>query len=316
MNNKFPFLSGRYALVMGFLIGVALVYAAIRMTDETDKTAAKLPPTTKQPRIAANNQKITGYVLPDAIDFAGEHVPIDRPEIAEKLDREIQVNAFWHSNSILMIKRSAKWLPTIDSILAANDIPSDFKYLAVAESGLQNVISPKNAVGFWQLLRGTAGDMGLTVNNEIDERYDPFKSTVAATKYLKQAYAKFQNWTLAAAAYNMGMSATAKVLENQKSSTYYEMILSEEPSRYIFRILAIKALLEHPGKYGFQVAEKEKYQLPKWRTVVIDQTTDWHDFAAQNLTTYYQLRQLNPWIRSDKIAVNNGQVYQIKIPIN
>ena len=229
---------------------------------------------------------------------------MDRSDVREKLYRELQVNAFWHSNSILMIKRSAKWLGVIDSILLANDVPSDFKYLCVAESGLQNVISPARAVGYWQLLKGTAKDMDLIVNSQVDQRYDPVFSTIAASKYLKMAHKKFGDWTLVAAAYNMGIRATTQALKNQKAKTYFDLVLTEEPSRYVFRILAIKELLENPYKYGFSVGESElNYYLESRKVEVKKSVTDWSTFAEENGTNFYQLKQLNPWIR--KIQFDN-----------
>lgn len=267
------------------------------------------------PTIApSNNNRISGYPVPAQMDFAGEEVPLNRPDIYERMDRELLVNSFWHSNSILLIKRSGKWLPTIDSILRANDIPSDFKYLAVAESGLQNVVSPAKAVGYWQLLKGTARDMGLIVNKEVDQRYDPILSTIAAIKYLKQAYGKYQNWTLVAASYNLGMHATSKILANQKAKTYYEIMVSEEPARYVFRILAIKYMLENPSVFGFEV--DQYYELEATNTIVVNKSIDnWVDFAIANGTDYYHLKRLNPWIRRYTLQNGSGTRYNVKIPI-
>ena len=297
-------------LVIGFLVGALVVYTAMRSVP-ADKSAASV-----EIEVPVNNQRITGYPLPEAISFAGETVPLERADVFEKLDREIQVNAFWHSNSILLIKRAAKWLPTIDSILAANEIPGDFKYLCVAESGLQNVISPKNAVGFWQFLKGTAQDFGLIINSQVDQRYDPMHSTVAATKYLKEAFTKYKNWTLVAASYNMGMKATAEAIANQGASSYYDLSLSEEPSRYVFRILALKELLENPEKYGFDIGADERYKMTKSKSIIIDlSVSDWSEFAQTNQTNYYQLKQLNPWIRKYNLTLRKGQTMEVRLPV-
>ncbi|MFY0626509.1 MAG: lytic transglycosylase domain-containing protein [Reichenbachiella sp.] len=299
--------------IIGALIGGAIVFSAGLFSNtevnNEDRNVTLLPE--KQ-----NNGKITGYKAPGSISFAGEEVPLHRADVLEKLEREVMVNAFWHSNSVILIKRANKYLPTIDSILVANDIPADFKYLAVAESGLDNVISPARAVGFWQFLKGTARDFGLVVNKDIDQRYDPFLATVAATKYLKEAHEKFGNWTTVAASYNLGMTGAKKIIEAQKSDTYYDMIMSEEPSRYVFRVLALKNMLENPSNYGFDIPTEEKYFLPKTKSVEISKSiVDLHEFAKTNNVSYYQLRYLNPWIRNYQLPVRPGQKFEIKLPI-
>jgi len=303
-------------LVIGAILGGIFVFSASRfgMKEEKVEEEQLLDPIVP---LKSNNGKITGYPAPKAITFAGEKVPLERPDVFEKLEREVMVNAFWHSNAVLLIKRANKYLPTIDSILISNDVPSDFKYLAVAESGLENVVSPSKAVGFWQFLDGTAGDFGLEVNDDIDQRYDPFLSTVAATKYLKKSHEKFGNWTTVAASYNLGMSATSKIMESQKSSTYYDMILSEEPARYLYRVLALKNLLENDTKYGFDIPNEEKYSLAKTYSIkVSEDIPDLHEFARSKNLSYFQLRHLNPWIRSYRLPVKKGQIFEIKLPVN
>ncbi|MEO9966147.1 MAG: lytic transglycosylase domain-containing protein [Reichenbachiella sp.] len=298
--------------LIGILIGGLLIYSIEKLRSDTGKpnlaTAAIV--SNQQP----NNQSIKGYPLPETMTFAGESVPLDRIDVRERLDREIQVNAFWHSNSILLIKRAQRWLPLLDSILVANDIPRDFKYLAVAESGLDQVVSPAKAVGFWQIMKGTAGDMGLIVNKQVDQRYDPVRSTEAAVKYLKQAYEKFGNWTIVAASYNMGMSGAASVIDNQRASSYYDMVMSEEPSRYVFRILALKIMLENPANFGFDI---DQSYLPEALTNVIVDTnvSSWNDFAEEYGTNYYQLKRHNPWIRTYEMSVKPGQKFEVKIPV-
>src|SRR5436190_1709214 len=187
--------------------------------------------------------------LPDKATFAGEHVPLDRPDVRESFDKELQINTYWHSNTLFLIKRANRWLPQIDSVLAVNGIPHDFKYLPLIESALLNDISPKDAVGFWQILKTSGREFGLEVTNEVDERYDPIKATIAACKYLKQAYGRFGNWTLVAASYNRGMSGVNRSLESQQVKSYYDLYLNDETSRYVFRVLAIKEIVEHPLQY-------------------------------------------------------------------
>lgn len=295
-------------LFVGMVMGGWLIYL-IEFNQAVDQNPEPIPPMEQ-----VNNATISGYSLPSSISFAGEEVPLERDDVIERLDREIQVNAFWHSNAVILIKRSHRWLPTIDSILAANQVPTDFKYLAVAESGLQNVISPANAVGFWQFLKGTAKDFGLIVNKEIDQRYDPILATVAATKYLKESYQKFGSWTLVAASYNMGVTGISKVLESQKANTYYDLIVGEETARYVFRIIALKNLLENTSKFGFDIKEESKYTLPKTNTIVVNTSIEnWHDFARKHQMSYYQLKKSNPWIRAYKMKLISGQEIDVQV---
>ncbi|MBP7399241.1 MAG: lytic transglycosylase domain-containing protein, partial [Chitinophagales bacterium] len=189
--------------------------------------------------------------LPKELSFAGEKVPMQDFEVRERLDRELTVNSYWHSNTLQNLKLAHRWFPTIEKILAENNIPDDFKFVALAESGLRNVVSPASAEGYWQFLAGTAKEYGLKVNEQVDERYDVEKSTQAATKYFANAYKKFNNWTLAAASYNVGMGAIEKNLTYQDVSNYYDLYLNTETSRYIFRILAFKVIYENTEKFGF-----------------------------------------------------------------
>ncbi|SMD35404.1 Transglycosylase SLT domain-containing protein [Reichenbachiella faecimaris] len=300
----------QYFLV-GLLVGGAVIYWAERIFSNNTPESNTAP--TPVVEIKENNHSIKGYPVPEAMTFAGEKVPLDRMDVRERLDREVQVNAFWHSNSIILLKRAQRWLPLLDSILAANDIPTDFKYLAVAESGLDQVISPAKAVGFWQIMKSTAEDFGLIVNKQIDQRYDPIRSTEAAVEYLKKAYKKFGNWTVVAAAYNMGMSGAASVIENQRATSYYDMVMSEEPSRYVFRILALKNMLENPETFGFVV--DEAYSPERMENIIVEvSVNNWNDFAAKNGTNYYQLKRLNPWIRAYDMRVKSGQKFEVKIP--
>ena len=179
--------------------------------------------------IQTNTQIIPTY--PQSISFAGEAVHLDKHYVLERLDRELLVNNFWHSNSILVLKRAAKYFPIIEPILQENGIPDDFKYLAVIESGLTHVVSPAGAEGFWQFMPQTARDYGLEVNGDIDERLHLIKATESAAAYLIDAYAEFGNWTLAAAAYNAGVQRIKSSLEKQQTKSYYDLHLNEETSR-------------------------------------------------------------------------------------
>ena len=253
--------------------------------------------------------------VPERLTFAGEPVPLDMPDVYERLDKELQINTYFHSNTLFLIKRANRWLPQIEEILRKNDVPEDFKYLPLIESNLLNDISPKNAVGYWQILKAAGKENGLEINNEVDERYDPLKATEAACRYLKTAYRKFGNWTLVAASYNRGMSGMQRALDNQKVDSYYDLYLNEETSRYVFRILAIKEIIENPLKYGFRVNPKHLYQEEPLRYIEVDETIrDLVQFAKQHNVNYKQIKRYNPWLRDEKLTVKRGQQYRIALP--
>jgi len=253
--------------------------------------------------------------LPPFFDFAGEPVPLSDEEVYERLDREIHVNTYYHSSTIQILKLSSRWFPLIDSILNQNGIPADFKYLAAAESGLRNVVSPAGARGIWQIMPRTAREYGLTVNSEVDERYHIEKSTEAACRYLKDAYEKLGSWTLAAASYNMGMEGIQNVMEEQKESNYYDLYLNTETSRYLFRILALKAILNNPGHFGFCFDENDLYKPLKATTLTIDTPVNsLVDLAHSQDISYKTLKFYNPWLRAKSLKSAGQQAFEIKIP--
>jgi membrane-bound lytic murein transglycosylase D len=254
--------------------------------------------------------------LPGKLSFAGEDVPLHLPDIRERLDRELHINTYWHTNTIFLIKRANRWLPMIEEVLEQHGIPNDFKYLAVIESGLENVRSPKGAVGFWQILQPTAKELGLEVSRWVDERYDPLKSTEAACKYLKKAYEKFGDWTLVAASYNRGIKGMERAMDNQQATNYYDLMLNEETARYVFRILACKEILERPARYGFKIDQAHLYRPLKFRYVeVSDDINDLVKFALQHQITYKELKWFNPWLQDDKLKVSRGKTYQIAVSL-
>ena len=259
--------------------------------------------------------KIFNIRIPETVDFAGEQVPIDKFYVREGLDRELLVNSYWHSNTILMFKRAYRYLPFMDSILKANRIPTDFKYLAMIESGLENIVSPAGAAGFWQFMKPTGLKYGLEINNEMDERYNLEKSTIAACKYLKSSYDYFHNWTLAAASYNMGVNGLNEVLKNQKADNYYDLYLNKETQRYIYRIIALKLIYQSPVKYGFYLRYNDMYpQIPVY-TVKVDSTvTNWADFAINNNSNYRILKEFNPWILKYTLTKKENKEYKILFP--
>lgn len=260
--------------------------------------------------------KVRIFDLPEKITFAEEAVPLKQVDVLERFEREIYVNAYWESNMILLMKRSAKYLPTIEKILRENGIPDDFKYLAMAESGLMNVVSPAGARGFWQFMPNTAKEYNLEVSNDVDERYHLEKSTLAACQYLKSAYARFGNWTSVAASYNMGITGLRKRKEEQKLENYYDLLLNEETSRYLFRILAFKEIFENPEKYGFELNSKDYYKLPLFRELKVNQSIpNLAQWALRHNSNYKELKIHNPWLRSSKLNVGKGRDYLIKLPV-
>lgn len=253
--------------------------------------------------------------VPETMSFAGEAVPLDIPDVYERLDKELQINTYFHSNTIFLIKRANRWLPQIETILRQNGVPDDFKYLPLVESSLMNDVSPKNAVGYWQILKASGREKGLEITDEVDERYDPLKATEAACKYLKQAYKKFGNWTLVAASYNRGMNGLERAIENQRVQSYYDLYLNEETARYVFRILAIKEIVENPLKYGFHINARHLYRQEPLRYVEVDETIkDLVTFAKNHNANYKLIKRYNPWLRDDRLTVKKGKHYRIAIP--
>jgi hypothetical protein len=259
--------------------------------------------------------KIFNIRVPEKLDFAGEDVPLDRFYVREGLERELLVNTFWHSNSILMFKRSQRYFPTIDSILIANQVPVDFKYLAMIESALENIVSPAGATGIWQFMKVTGQDNGLTVNNEIDERYDLVKSTVAACKFLKKCKSKNNSWTLAAASYNMGSDGINDVMAKQKVNNYYDLYLNKETQRYVYRILALKLIYQSPVMYGFYLRDLDLYpEIPTYAVAVDSTVANWADFAIENKSNYRILKELNPWILKYTLTNKEKKTYLVRFP--
>jgi hypothetical protein len=257
----------------------------------------------------------TAMYFPTAVDFAGESAPLQVTDVKERLDRELLINANLHSTTTLIIKRANRVFPIIEPILQKYNLPDDFKYLAVIESGLTNAVSSAGARGVWQFMPDTAKEKGMEVNEIVDERYHLEKSTEAACKYLLAAKEKFGSWTLAAASYNGGMSGISKKIEEQKVTNYYDLALTEETSRYVFRILALKEIMKQPAKYGFRLFSSDLYSQIPTKKIEIDSTiNDLTSFAMSQGINYKILKIHNPWLRDKKLLNPTKKKYEIEIP--
>ncbi len=262
-----------------------------------------------------NGNKTVLPKIPQKLFFCNEAVPLERLDVRESLDRELLVNTFWHSQTYLLIKRANRYFPVIEPILKEQGIPDDFKYLALIESGFTNVVSPAGAAGFWQFIKATGEKYGLIIDDEVDERYNLEKATTAACNYFKNSYALYKNWTLTAAAFNMGDNGMLNQIKNQKVSNYYDLYLNTETARYVYRILAIKIICENPAASGFTIEKEDLY--PKVRTthIAIDSAiSDLAQFALDKGITYKMLKDFNPWLRKPSLTNKLKNKYLISIP--
>ncbi len=243
--------------------------------------------------------------IPEVVTFAGDTIPISDPEIRERLEKELWINVYWQSNTALWIKRSGRWFPLIDSILKSRQVPEDFRYLVPVESGFENVTSNKGAVGFWQIMEPTAKEFGLVVNEEIDQRLDPVKSTEAACSLLLRGKRVLGNWTSVAASYNVGISGLQKVMAAQYTDNFYDLLINQETGRYFFRALAAKLIISHPEKYGFK--ELKPYTPYETKTTILDSSVrDLAFWCRQNGFSYKCFRMVNPWVRTGRIMLSDS----------
>jgi hypothetical protein len=267
-----------------------------------------------KPDSVAFSNTVYQVPLPQSLTFAGEPVPLEYFDVRESLDRELQVNTFWHSQTILLIKRANRYFPLIEPILREKGVPDDFKYLAVAESALTQAVSSSQAVGFWQILEGTGKDYKLEINKEVDERYHIEKSTRVACDYLLKSYAKYGSWTMAAASYNFGSNGISRQIDRQQNESYYDLVLGEETGRYVFRILALKVIFENPQKYGFYLTPGDLYPPLKCYEVQVDTAiSSIASFAQHFNTNYKMIKLLNPWLRESYLPNKTRKKYTIKI---
>ena len=300
------------------LLGIVFVAGTLIFAVQGGNTAMQADKEMQNDSIQKNvatEYRISSIDIPADLNFAGEVVPQSDPEIMERVDREFLVNTYWQSNALLLMKRAHKFFPIIEPILAKNGIPDDFKYLAVAESGLTNVVSPAGATGFWQIMRETGREYGLEVNSNVDERYHLEKSTEVACKYLKRWKDRYGSWALTAAAYNAGPGAINKYMGIQQVDNYWDLLLGDETGRYVFRIMAIKEILSNPEKYGFHIEPEDMYQsIPSFTVEVDKPVSDFADFAQEYEITYKILKRHNPWLREPHLNNSSGKKYIIEIP--
>lgn len=250
------------------------------------------------------------------LTFAGERVPMEEPDVRERLDRELQINVFRQSNTILNMKLANRYFPDMERILIEEGVPTDFKYLPLIESDFRDVISPSGAGGFWQFVPATGKMYGLEVNDIIDERYNIEKSTRAACTYLKAAKERLGSWTAAAASYNFGVDGVAGKLDAQHTTNYYDLSITSETSRYVFRMLAMKVIFADPERAGYHLQTEDLYQPVQYTVVEVDSTiTNLADFAESQGLKYKELKQLNAWMRNTSLPNKAKKTYQIKILI-
>ena len=255
--------------------------------------------------------------VPDFIEFAGEKIRFDRDDLYERMDRELIAFTYMHSTSVLMLKRAERIFAQVVPVLKAQGIPEDMKYLMVIESNLDpKALSRAGAAGLWQMMKATGQRYGLEVNNVVDERYNIRKETVAACKYLREAYAKYGDWMTVAASYNAGQAGISRQLKLQRQKKAMDLLLVEETSRYMFRILAAKYFMENPHLFGFSIEEKQKYPYRKPRKIVeTDKPIEsLIDFAEKNGTSYARLKEANLWLRDTLLTNKSGKKYEIIIP--
>lgn len=261
-------------------------------------------------------QKVNTLPIPDKIEFAGEVINLKRHDLRERFDRELMAFTYMHSTTFLLIKRANLYFPVIEPLLKSQNIPDDFKYLAVIESHLNpKSVSPAKAVGVWQFVPETAKEYGLEVDGEVDERYDLEKATVAACAYLRQSYEMYGSWMTAASSYNAGRKRISSSLEDQKAIDCFGLYLNEETSRYIFRLMAVKEVMSNPKQYGFHLQKDDFYHTVRTKEVEVDTAIEsWADWAEKNGTDFVQLKYFNPWIRDLKLDNVTKRIYKVKIP--
>jgi membrane-bound lytic murein transglycosylase D len=298
-----------FFLGIAITIGLGILLATLLLTDNT--TNANSEPDENFPQ----GYRIVSPEIPTYLEFAGEKIPTENFEVYERIEREFLSNTYWHSATILAIKRANRWFPVIEPILKKNNIPDDFKYLCVAESNLDNVVSPAGATGFWQFMKEAGEKYGLEIGSQVDERYHVEKSTEAACKYLRDSYNMFGSWIASAASYNMGQAGVKRQQDRQKAKNYFNLVLNTETSRFVARIVSLKYILQNPEKYGFDIENEKKYKPLEFSEVKLDSSVaDLADYATSLGVNYFILKMYNPWLRDNILSNKTKTVYTIKLP--
>lgn len=296
----------------------AFIYSAVGLSllalvASSERIGAVTSPTEPE---SAEFSDVVNPSIPSSVKFAGREIDLDPIHMWERLDRELTAITYTHGNTLLAIKRANRYFPVLAPILKKNGLPADMIYLAVIESTLNpRALSPAKAAGLWQLMPATGKEYGLEVNDDVDERYDPVKATEAASRYLKNAYAKYGNWESVAASYNGGMARISKELGAQQAESAFNLYLADETMRYIFRMLAMKLIMENPSAYGFNLTADQLYQPIVYKTVEVSgPVDDWAAWAKEQGIDYLTLREHNPWIRSKSLPNKTGKTYNVNIP--
>lgn len=264
-----------------------------------------------------NNQNVLGLNIPSNLEFCGERIPSNSLAIKEDLEKEFFNNNYWKSNSATLFSKAQKWFPYIEPILKQQSVPDDFKYVAVIESHLSNIVSSAGASGFWQLMPASARNYGLEVNEFVDERLDVEKATLAACKHIKEAYAIFKNWTLAAAAYNLGIGGIQTALKKQKSGNYYDLLLNSETGSFVYRILAYKTLFSNPGHFGIKKKKLNYFSKIPLKIIKVDSSIANIGFLAKYLGCNKAVIKIyNPWLLGESLQNPENKTYEFKIPKN
>lgn len=253
--------------------------------------------------------------LPQEMSLFGESVVLDNFDTRERLDKEVIVNTYFHSSTVQILKRANRYFPLIEKILKDEGMPDDMKYLCVIESALKQVTSPTGAKGFWQFMPATAEEYGMTINREIDERLDVEISTRAACAYMRRANKKFDDWIMASASYNCGVGGLSSKVQAQGVSDFFDLHLNNETSRYVFRIMALKLLLENPENYGFYPNKMELYEPYEVNYITVDRSiANLANWAVEKGANLHLLKVLNPWLVGSSLTVVGSRTYQIALP--
>jgi hypothetical protein len=310
MNSAYKFI-----ILLSIIVLSAFFIKATQQEPNIQNTTTKTVVKSEINKNVSDNYEIKAVTMPAYLEFAGEQVPLNIQDVYERMDRELHVNTYWQSNTLIYAKRANKYFPIIEKILAENGVPNDFKYLALIESGLMNVTSPAGAKGFWQIMKATGRENGLEINKNVDERYHLEKATKVACKYLNDAYKKFGSWTMAAASYNSGRSGIIRQMDKQQVNNYYDLLLGEETSRYVFRIIAAKEILSNPKKYGFVYEQKDLYNhIDTYKIEVDSVITNVANFAKHYGINYKELKALNPWLRENVLNNASKKKYEVTLP--